>query len=285
MPKSQSPISQKKASIVCGAIVVVVALVGVSVYLGVRYSGSGTQQGGINSSEPGKVNVFEPVQATPPQADWSRLTTNVDHSPLSSWPSWDGQIVDSDLPGKLLAKAACEKGIVRGMYDAFPEPFKDPFKPTKAEIDTYNTQIIVQIRRIFAIQEPIAMDACLSARALWADEFKFERGDCTGKRSHCGASIGSSKPPDSVWQKYVPADEALKNPLCKHNTRNGTSEGISGSSLSVIWPARLQNVFCGFIKEGFRGHGGPLKGRSLFGVSFYNKKGSKGIAIRVKWSG
>jgi hypothetical protein len=47
------------------------------------------------------------------------------------------------------------------MYDAFPNPFVDPFKPTKGEIDTFNRQVLLQIRRIFGIPVTIENDYCL----------------------------------------------------------------------------------------------------------------------------
>jgi hypothetical protein len=66
------------------------------------------------------------------------------------------------------------------------------------------------------------------------------------------------------------------------NPGGGRSEGIGGTSANVIWPLRLQNVFCSFLKEGFTGHGGPLAGRTLFGVSYMGNGNS--MAVRIKWS-
>jgi hypothetical protein len=99
------------------------------------------------------------------------------------------------------------------------------------------------------------------------------------------ADISLGKPADGIWQTYVPQSDADTNRLCKHNTGNGTSEGISGTNLKTIWPLRLQGVLCQFLNEGFTGHGGPVSSRSLMGVSFYNKDGENGIQVRLKWSG
>jgi hypothetical protein len=120
---------------VCAALcicILSISLLGVIVNLAVRFAGQQPK------------TYFKPAQFTSELADWSRLNTKVDHSPLSSWPRWNGDIVDaSRLKGKQINQAACEGGIVRGMYQAFPNPFVDPFNPTKGEVDTYNNQIIV----------------------------------------------------------------------------------------------------------------------------------------------
>lgn len=221
-------------------------------------------------------------QFTPDQADWSRLTTAVSHAPNPNWPKFNGVTIDPNLDGKALQAGVCEGGIVKGMYEAFPNPFSDPMAPTKAEMDAYGLEIVRQIRRITDLSHiPIKMDHCLCARSLWADEFKFGGGDCTGRGSHCGAPLGLSKPADGLWQSYVPA-ENVGDSLC---SGGGGAEGIGGSNLRKTWPERLQNTLCSFIGEGFQGHGGPVGGRQIMCPSYFAQAGQDGISIRIKWSG
>jgi hypothetical protein len=108
--------------------------------------------------------------------------------------------------------------------------------------------------------------------------------ECVGN-PHCGAPMDRSKPSDGVWQTYVPESEAANNLLCRHNTRNGTAEGIGYSRIGTIWPERLQNTLCGFIGEGFTGHGGPPGGRTLLGASYWNGPNEDAVQIRLKWGG
>jgi hypothetical protein len=96
------------------------------------------------------------VRFTPTQALWSSLNdkglNHFNQSELdATWPKWDGKEVDAaqavlnKRDGTSINAAACVGGLVKGMYDAFPDPFADPFNPTKEEVDNYNAQIIKQV--------------------------------------------------------------------------------------------------------------------------------------------
>jgi hypothetical protein len=93
------------------------------------------------------VRNDDPLQFTPNQALlWDRMTgVGIDHSPKANWPAWDGTVMNPNTDGATIKANACEGGLVKGMFDAFRNPFADPFKPTKTEVDAYNIAIIRQV--------------------------------------------------------------------------------------------------------------------------------------------
>jgi hypothetical protein len=95
------------------------------------------------------VRNDDPLQFTPNQALlWDRMTgVGIDHSPNASatWPTWDETVMNPNTDGATIKANACEGGLVKGMFDAFPIPFEDPLKPTKTEVDAYNIAIILQV--------------------------------------------------------------------------------------------------------------------------------------------
>jgi hypothetical protein len=232
---------------------------------------------------------------------WPKET--YDHNPKREWPEWDGVVLNSvgKSPSEIHSNT-CQDGLVKGMLQFYPDPFENPSSPTLKELDFYHIQVIKQIRRIWGMTNiPISMDPCLCVQGLWADEYKFNAANklkCAGN-SHCGAGINSGSVPldFNVRQSYLKHTKEYRDDnnkpivirgdgtcnLFKNGNPGGDrSEGVAGTSTSKIWPERLQNVFCLFLKEGFTGHGGPLATRTRFCPSFWINE--KSISIRIKWS-
>jgi hypothetical protein len=94
-------------------------------------------------------------------ANWIRLNGvgGVDQSPNEeTWPTWDGVVVDPNKAmawdgvvvlqrrdGSNITAAACEGGLVKGMYAAYPIPFANPTSPTEQEVDEYTLAVIRQV--------------------------------------------------------------------------------------------------------------------------------------------
>jgi hypothetical protein len=249
-------------------------------------------------------------QFTPDQAPWDELNPKkTNHWPgrtiKAKWPAGLSKQEKRDRPQYDFANEAivpdhamafqyaCSSDfLVRGMKERvnrkskkLESPFKDKENPTRTEMDKYNQQILNQIRENLGIPQPgIRSDNCLFARALWSDEYMFDPSTNCNGNSHCGAPLDISKPGN--WREYVPEWQAANNNYCLHNTIKGAAEGIAGTNMNTIWPERLQKVMCQFIaQDGLVAHGGPIRGRQLFGVSFWLTDSSGNIQVRLKWGG
>jgi hypothetical protein len=167
--------------------------------------------------------------------------------------------------------------------------FTDPLNPTKAEVDHWHRRTIRQFRRLVGLSEqdmPIMMDHCLSARALWGQEYKFtpKWGDnsatCSGN-SHCGASFTPAT--QAEQEPYFPAGYFDTNSLCVNN--GGGSEGIGSTNANIPWSIKMARTPCSFIAaEGITGHPGPFFGRTIGAVNVWHDGGSS-ATIRGKWRG
>lgn len=145
----------------------------------------------------------------------------------------------------------CPNGIIRDIEAVYDEnPFKDPTKPTKAELDQFNTASILKLREMAGIKvwrngenATLVMDHCMCAQALWADEKKFTKkwGKDCGKNpaAHCGFNF---YPPAKKQKKYLPK----KHPTCG---KRGIAEGVGGTQANIPWSLRLGRTLCGFIRE------------------------------------
>ena len=125
---------------------------------------------------------------TPAQSDWSPTCTSVaDHTPPPSV-AWDqatayNPVTSLDLANprdetafynQMCPKNAENKNVLRGLWQLFDEeqPFADTSAPTKAEVDRWNGVVLTHIRKLAGIDHVATPDVCLSARALWANQWQ-----------------------------------------------------------------------------------------------------------------
>jgi len=240
---------------------------------------------------------------TPKQSDWSPTCGKVaDHTPPGTV-AWDKTTIynpvtsldlatprdESAFFNQMCPKNAGGKHVLRGLRQRFDEfkPFADNANPTKAEVDRWNGVVLTHIRKLAGIDHEAKPDVCLSARALWANQWRhttiWSPADATnpnryvcppaGSDAHCGASFVPN-----TMEKQMPY---LPQGHGKCSATAG-AEGAFGHSPSSPWSLKTAEVFCGTLKaEGYwGGHTGPFWGREKFGFGFWHDG-----SARFKWGG
>jgi len=267
--------------------------------------------GGGGSGGGGRINVppLEVKQYTPANTESKNigvpcmeaatalsLKVNKGHDPdgitwldYTNWPKWDG--VPLNTCGKT-TNEICKWvfpsiNTMRGLRDLFyslkPPPFADNTKPTIAEIDTWNIQVIQHFRNLIGAKQEIKPDRCLFLRAYWGDERKltdiwnqkYPVDTCVGSTNeHCGATFLPS------CQDQLPYLDG--NPCC--DTLPAGAEGVFSVKMDLPWSIKLSRVIGDTLcREGLTGHTGPFVGRELVGLSFACQDGSH--IVRAKWGG
>jgi len=241
--------------------------------------------------------------------DRSMLVPSVHHQgPDPDWVlnnlpamEWDG--VPIDVAGKtptelcmLLFNGPYAMMGLRQRYYALM-PFADPTRPTIAEIDDWNIEVIRHLRNVIGNTTPLEGDDRLYLEAHWGDERRFSRvwdaaypgtngtafGPCaSGNNQHCGATFVPSFIDQAPYLANYPGLEPF-------TFVNGGAEGIGAVNTDLPWGMklvpRLYNWIC---NEGFAGHGGPLVSRTKVGMSFYTSitngvATNNGTTLRMKW--
>jgi hypothetical protein len=188
-----------------------------------------------------------------------------------SWPTWDGMPFDTN--GKN-TKEICSfvfprpnqmRGLRALFYDI--KPFADDVRPTVAEIDAWNVQVIQHFRNLIGAPMLVMPDRCLFLRAQWNSERRFTRvwdtdypaDTCYGSTNeHCGATFLPSP---------VDQEPYLKGGVPCVNVAG--AEGIFTVNKDLPWCIKMSRVIASTLcTEGLGGHTGPFVGRELVGLSF-----------------
>lgn len=242
-------------------------------------------------------------QFTPPIVNYDEMdreTLNVDsvtdHSPTgvgwADFTAWDGKPVNpANMTRDEFSEWICPRSIPRGIKEVYylDQPFKNPRKPTKAEIDYWHRRTIRHLRRLVGISEkdvPMSMDHCLSARATWGQEYRFSNRwgnhseECAAN-PHCGAKFF----PSTVQEQapYFPDGYFRTHQLCTSNI--GGAEGNGNTNTDIPWSIKVARVPCSFIAhEGYTGgHVGPFFRRTV-GAFDVTPQG-RSASVRGKWTG
>jgi hypothetical protein len=237
---------------------------------------------------------------------WSgnMISETFDHSPLPSWPTWDGTNFDKNnqsyVRSSALRDAVCSRVsgqyVIKGMYNAFPNPFLNNLKPTLAEVDNYHFQVLKHLRRIMNIPKSTTFDGWYHHRHFWFSKVEFNNPDnicATATRGHCGYNNMMYKNV-SQMDAFIARNPGIKcpdgagfcsSPYSQTTDSYGSSVGASGSSPNVKLTHPFQNTLCMFLSEGLTstftgyGHNGPIFGRPHFSVILSDTK------VNVIWGG
>jgi hypothetical protein len=107
--------------------------------------------------------------------------SSFDQASVSSWPVWNATAPFnknqtkylSSTPGggdNLRNEIFTNVGggyVIKGIYAAFPSPFRIPTSPTIAELDNYHVQTLKHMRRVMQISKSTTMSPPANFRAHW----------------------------------------------------------------------------------------------------------------------
>jgi hypothetical protein len=211
---------------------------------------------------------------------------------------WDG--VPRDLCSMSKAQIcdyAFPNKIMRGLKQLYEKknPFKDPKKPTVAEIEDWHVNVINHLRDLFGIKVKIEKDRCLYLQAHWAQEkFVSRKWDspkypntCAGKNilTHCGFAFV----PDCEDQKpYLNGGSCCEGKEWKFGGTAG-GEGLLGGWYTTPWVIRLNNIIGDYVcGNGTTGHMEPVFIAPTMGASWFcgtpqDPSDSRYTAVRFVW--
>ena len=234
-------------------------------------------------------------------------STSFDQAPVSTWPVWNATVpfnknqtmylASTSGGGTNLRNEICTNVgggyVIKGMYAAFPAPFRIPTNPTIAELDNYHVQTLRHMRRVMQISKSTTMSPPTNFRAHWFSQVNYinSGGICTGKDGHCGggnftyAVAANLSDFNTANPGLCPDKPAYCTSMTQLSDIHGVSEGVSGSNPNIKLSIQFQNTLCMFLQDGlgsnfvYQAHNGPIGGRPHFGVSVNSK------TVRVRWTG
>lgn len=219
----------------------------------------------------------------------------------NGWGEWDGTpiVIDGLTPSQicplLFKNGYTMKGLRQLYYSIMP--FADETRPTIAEIDAWNIEIIRHLRRLVGNNTPLEGDRRLYLEAHWADERRFTRywdqrypgtncsayGPCAlpCSNQHCGATFVPNFEDQAPYLVQYPGLEPF-------NFITGGAEGIGAVNTNVPWALKLVQRLSNWVcTEGTGGHAGPCFNREKVGMSFFTALGAtstaSGTTLRMKW--
>lgn len=187
------------------------------------------------------------------------------------------------------------KGLKQLYYEKMP--FKDETAPTVAEIDAWNIEVILHLRRLVGNTTPLEGDPRLYLESAWADERRFTRywdtaypgtdgsayGPCAiSGGDHCGASFVPSYTDQAPYLTQYPGLQPFDFLL-------GGAEGVGAVNTDLPWALKIvQRISNWVCTEGTTGHAGPFFNRTKVGMSFWanidaNGNIAAGTTMRIKW--
>lgn len=191
------------------------------------------------------------------------------------------------------------KGLRQLYYEKMP--FADETAPTVAEIDAWNIEVILHLRRLVGNNVPLEGDPRLYLESRWADERRSTRywdaaypgtdgsayGPCainSGGNQHCGATFVPS------FEDQTPYLTPQYPGLEPFNFISGGAEGIGSTNTDLPWAIKIVRQIGQWIcTEGTGGHAGPFFTRTKVGISFWvdivNGTPAAGTTVRFKWLG
>ena len=215
-------------------------------------------------------------------------------------PPWDGIPLD-DVSGKTkeelcdwIGKPYAPKGLRERFYEV--NPFADNLKPTVAEIDEWNIEVIRHFRKLLGIDIPVRHSPKLYLEARWACERKFseiwdssystgppgcsvnapkcnQRGNAWGPcfdtngrpvdiaSGHCGDYFFPETTDRMILMNEHPYDDRIKFPelTSEYILRHSQTTGSNGCQADVPWSLKMGYVINYWIcKDGLTGHAGPF---------------------------
>jgi hypothetical protein len=186
--------------------------------------------------------------------------------------------------------------VIKGMYNAFPQPFLNNLKPTLAEIDNYHFQVLKHLRRIMNIQKSTTFDGWYHHRNFWFSKVEFNNHDnicATATGGHCGYNNMMYK---NVLQMdaFIARNPGIQcpdgagfcaSPFFQTTDIYGSAVGAAGNNPNVKLTLPFQNTLCMFLAEGLtstfdgQGHNGPIFVRPHFSVILSDTK------VNIIWGG
>lgn len=222
----------------------------------------------------------------------------------SDWDAamWDGNPIDAD---SMTNTELCEwlkptpsPYLVRGIRELYisVNPFADETAVTSNEIDAWNVEVILHIRRMLGYGDrPLVIDPRLMLEARWAEERKWTAywdtakypsntpgsayGFCNDGNGntmdiaggHCGATFF----PDATDRASYISDSPYNNDFSKYpelenyTSRISQSEAVRDQKMTLGWSIQMSVIMAGFIcGEGTTGHAGPFLGRERLGYAW-----------------
>ncbi|MEY4433573.1 MAG: hypothetical protein RLZZ44_1707 [Bacteroidota bacterium] len=198
---------------------------------------------------------------------------------------WDGVPVN---PCTMTKEELCtwmfpSGNLMRGLKQKYDEikPFCDPMKPTVAEIEFWNLEVIKHFRRLMGFDLSVSFTRDLMYQARFSDERKFTDywnqkypdGVCLqGSGPHCGFLW---LPSEDDQKPYIGSGPVIKRVAPAY-------EGIFGFDPKLSWFIQLSAIIKGTLcSEGLVYHTGPFVVAADLGYSFFRSPDDKVVAFRL----